>query len=263
MLPLHSPSSVFSARHTPSWLLLAGAGGAVNAIAFVSCSRFVSHITGAVSRVGMGASGATESLALESGIVLGALVLGAMSSSVLAGWPGRARKPLAALPLFVVASLLTALGALGTSGIWGAVDGVVDGPRSVIFLSLLAFAMSMQNATVATCTGLLVRTTHMTGTVTDLGVHLARAMRETGPSRALAVRHAALRAGLIAGFTAGAGAGAWLAGAFAFRALYVPAAAIVVAAVSSFVCASEPAVSPEPRYVSVQPPSAPARAESR
>lgn len=169
MLPLHSPSSVFSPRHTPTWLLLASAGGAVNAIAFVSCSRFVSHITGAVSRLGMGASGATESLAVESGIVLGSLVLGAMSSSALARWPGRAGKPLPALPLFVVASLLAALGVLGARGIWGAVDGVVDGPRSVIFLSLLAFAMSLQNATVATCTGLMVRTTHMTGTVTDWG----------------------------------------------------------------------------------------------
>jgi uncharacterized membrane protein YoaK (UPF0700 family) len=237
MLPMHTPESVFSPRHAPSWGLLASAGGAVNAIAFVSCSRFVSHVTGAVSRLGMGASGATESLAMESGII-------------------RAGKPSPALPLLVAAALLAALGALGTSGIWGAVDGVVDGPRSVIFLSLLAFAMSLQNATVAACTGLLVRTTHMTGTITDLGVHLATATRTRGASRVLALRHVALRAGLLAGFTAGACAGAWLAGVFAFRALYFPAGAILVAALSSFVCPSEPAVSPAPRYVSVQPPCA-------
>jgi uncharacterized membrane protein YoaK (UPF0700 family) len=218
----------------PSWLLLAGAGGAVNTIAFVACSRFVSHVTGTVSRLGMDVRSPAQSALWESVIVFGALILGAMSSSVIARRPGKEAASYAR-PLFVVAALLTTLGALGTTGIFGAVDGLVDGPRCVLFLSFLAFAMGLQNASVATSTSLMVRTTHITGPATDLAVHLATAMRATGPARVLALRHVSLRAGTIAGFTAGAGVGAWLAARFAFQALYFPAGAIVVAAWLSFV----------------------------
>ena len=41
-----------------------------------------------------------------------------------------------------------------------------------MLLSILSFAMGLQNAAVATSTGLLVRTTHLTGPATDLGIHL-------------------------------------------------------------------------------------------
>lgn len=234
--PLHTQDSVLSLRHAPSWLLLAGAGGAVNAIGFVACSRFVSHVTGTVSRIGIDAGGATErQLAVESAIVLASLVLGAVSSSVLVdGRHHRGKAPLYAAPLVVVAALLTALGALGTAGAFGALDGAADGPRSVAFLSLLAFAMGLQNAAVAASTGLIVRTTHMTGAATDLGVHLAAALHARGEARRAAVLHASLRAGKIVAFGAGAAAGAVLASAFAFKALFFPAGAVLVATALSF-----------------------------
>jgi uncharacterized membrane protein YoaK (UPF0700 family) len=239
MQPLHSQDSVFSARHTPSWVLLATAGGAVNAIAFVSCSRFVSHVTGTVSRIGIDASDRAQPIALESGLVLFALILGATAASMLAHFPTKTGRASQSLSLFIVAAMLAALAALGTTGLFGAVDGLVDGPRSVMFLALLAFAMGLQNAAVAMGTGMTVRTTHMTGPATDMGVHLANALHATGSARALALRHVALRACTITGFTFGACAGAWLAGQVAFRALYMPSGAIVIATLSSFIRTGE------------------------
>lgn len=49
---LLSAPEVLSRRHTPSMLLLALAAGAVNAGALAVCERFVTHVTGTVTRIG-------------------------------------------------------------------------------------------------------------------------------------------------------------------------------------------------------------------
>ena len=48
---------------------------------------------------------------------------------------------------------------------------------SIFLLSLLAFAMGLQNAAVASTTGLAVRTTHLTGPATDLGIEAKHMLR--------------------------------------------------------------------------------------
>lgn len=232
MLALHTPQTVFSLRHAPSWLLLAFSAGSVNAIAFLACSRFVTHVTGTVSNIGM----ERWTLALDYCVVLGCFVIGAMSSSALIdGRYHQNKRPLYAVPLTLVSATLALIAVLGMAGVFGAFGGSVEGPRDFAFLSLLAFAMGLQNAAVATSTGLLVRTTHMTGPATDLGVHLATALYARGAARHTALRHAALRAGKIGAFTAGAAAGAVLAATFAYGALLVPATVVVVATALSFV----------------------------
>jgi uncharacterized membrane protein YoaK (UPF0700 family) len=235
MVPLHNKEAVFSRRHVPSWLLLAAAGGAANAVGFVAHARFVTHVTGAISSIGIGASeGKSAWFALESAIVLGCFVLGAMTPAALVGSPADGKEPRYALPLVVVAALLAVLGVLGTAGMFGDFGGNTNEAGNLVFLSVLSFAMGLQNSAVASSTGLIVRTTHMTGAATDLGVHLAAAVRSDGDARRSAVRDAALRAGKIAAFTAGAAGGALLAAEFEFLALLAPAAAVVAATLLSF-----------------------------
>lgn len=202
MRALHDERAVFSSRHLPSWLLLAAAGGTVNAIGFVAHARFVTHVTGTISSFGMAASGGK--LAFESAFILLCL------------------------------TILTVLAVLGATGVFG-VFGDGDETRSFLFLSALSFAMGLQNAAVAAATRLIVRTTHMTGAATDLGLHLGTAFRSTGDERRASFRQAALRAGKMAAFTIGAAAGAILAARFGFLALALPAVAVALATVSSFV----------------------------
>jgi len=49
--------------------------------------------------------------------------------------------------------------------------------QSEVSILLAAIACGLQNALVASYRGLQIRTTHVTGTVTDLGVHLARKIK--------------------------------------------------------------------------------------
>lgn len=222
MQALHEPDAVFSLRHLPSWLLLASAAGAVNAVAFVAGSRFVTHVTGTVTQIGM--KGGAVMLALDYAIVLGCSVVGAMSAAaLLEGRHHQNKRPLFAVPLLLVSALLTGVAAAGSAGVFGAFGGTIETARDFAFLSILAFAMGLQNGSVATSTGLLVRTTHMTGPATDLGMHLTTALYADGDARRTALRHASLRAGKIAAFAAGAAVGAVLAHAFGYAAFLVPA----------------------------------------
>lgn len=234
MRALHAPEAVFSLRHLPSWLLLSFSAGAVNVIAFLACSRFVTHVTGTVSSIGMDASSIT--LALDYAVVLGCFVIGAMSATaLLEGRHYQKKRPLVALPLVLVSAILGALGVAGLFGVFGTFGGSVEGPRDFAFLSILAFAMGLQNAAVATSTGALVRTTHMTGPATDLGVHLTTALYVEGDARRRALRQAGLRAGKIGAFAFGGAAGAALAHTSGYGAFFVPAIVVLLATALSFV----------------------------
>lgn len=213
--------------------MLAFSAGAVNVIAFLACSRFVTHVTGTVSQIGI--AGRSIVLVLDYALVLGCFVLGAMTSAVaLDARHHRNKRPIHALPLVGVAVLLAVVAVAGTLGLFGAFGGAVESAGDFALLSVLSFAMGLQNAAVATSTGLLVRTTHMTGPATDLGVHLVSALYAVGDARLTSMRHAALRAGKIASFAAGGAAGAFTAMSLEFMAFFVPAAVVLIATALSF-----------------------------
>ena len=85
---------------------------------------------------------------------------------------------------------------------------------------LAAVAIGLQNAMVTTYSGALVRTSHVSGMFTDLGIMLGHALR----GMAVARRRLALCLLVIAFFFLGGVAGALLFGRLEYAALYLPAA---------------------------------------
>lgn len=234
MVALHKPDEIFSVRHLPSWLMLTFAAGCVNATTVVACQRYVTHVTGTVTRLGM--EFAHASILLDFAIVLLCFLAGAMASAVLINARAhRGKKPLYAAPLLIVAAVTAAVALAGDAGLLGTFGGAVDEAGDFVLLSVLSFASGLQNAAVATSTGLLVRTTHLTGPATDLGIHLVELAHAEGDARRTARRHALLRAGKIASFAVGAMAGVALAHAAEFLAYLVPAGVVLVATFLSFV----------------------------
>lgn len=213
--------------------MLAAAAGCVNAVAVLACQRFVTHVTGTVTRIGMAV--AELAILADFALVLAAFVAGSMTSSALInGRVHQGKRPLHMLPLIIVAAITAACGVLGCAGAFGVFGGSSDQPADFAFLSLLGFASGLQNAAVATSTGLLVRTTHLTGPATDLGIHLVELACLRGEARERAKRHALLRAGKIIAFACGAAAGVVLANRVSYAALLVPAIVVAAAAVRSF-----------------------------
>ena len=233
LMVLHRPTEIFSARHAPTWLLLSFASGAVNAMAVLACERYVTHVTGSVTRLGM--EMARLNVLEEVVVVLGAFILGAMMSSLLINARvRRGRTPLYWLPLVIVAVAIGGCGIAGHFGLFGRFGGAPDDMRDFVLLAVLSFASGLQNAAVATSTGLLVRTAHLTGPATDLGIHLVELAYTDGEQRRSNLRHALLRAGKIVAFGSGAAAGLVLAYRFGFLAFVVPAAIVAVAVMRSF-----------------------------
>ncbi|MBS1186157.1 MAG: hypothetical protein H6R04_175 [Burkholderiaceae bacterium] len=159
--------NVKSNLHLGMWL--AFIAGAMNAGAYLAVRQYTSHMTGIVSSMADGLALGDLRIALAG---LGALVsfmIGAALSEMLIMW-GRNRNMQSeyALCLTLEAILLLAFGVLGEyfHDIMG------------LFVSctvmLLCFTMGLQNAIITRISNALIRTTHMTGIVTDIGIELGR-----------------------------------------------------------------------------------------
>jgi uncharacterized membrane protein YoaK (UPF0700 family) len=227
------PHEVTSLRHLPSWVLLAFTAGSVNAAAFLACQRFVAHVTGIVTRIGMDVGAWV--LMLDYAIVLGCFIVGAMTSTVLVKGRGAEQAARRAwIPLALVTVTLVAVALGGLFGASGAFGGSVESGRDFALLSVLAFAMGAQNAATALRSGMAVRTTHMTGPSTDLAIGLGTMLTTSGDQKREPLPGVIMRAAKIAAFAAGAAATVPIARQLGFATLLVPAITCAVAMVVSF-----------------------------
>lgn len=232
MTKLLTPADTLSLRHMPSWLMFCFAAGSINGIAFSACQRYVTHVTGTVTKLGLEIT--HWHLLLDFVLVLVSFVAGAMLAGLLIqGRAHRNQLPYFSLPLWIAALATLGVALSGHFGLLGDFGGDVDETGDFVFLCVLSFAMGLQNAAVATSTGQLVRTTHLTGPATDLGVSLAELCFASGAQLDTARRQAFLRFGKIAAYAAGAAAAFPLATSFEFLSLLLPVAVMIAATVSS------------------------------
>lgn len=150
-------------------LSLAFVAGAANAGGFLAVQQYTSHMTGiASSMAGNLALGSTE-LALGGLGGLLSFVAGASTSTLLINFSRRRRlHGQYALPLLLEALLLLCFGVLGTR--------LMEIPGFYIPLTvmLLCFIMGLQNAIITKISNAEIRTTHITGMVTDIGIELGK-----------------------------------------------------------------------------------------
>jgi uncharacterized membrane protein YoaK (UPF0700 family) len=149
--------------------LLAFVAGAINAGGFLAVQRYTSHMTGIISAIADDVVLGHAALALAGLSALLAFVFGAATTSVMVNWARRRDLHGAfAAPLMLEALLLLVFGLLGAN-----LELLVDVfvPSTVL---LLCYVMGLQNAMVTKISRAQIRTTHMTGVVTDLGIELGR-----------------------------------------------------------------------------------------
>ena len=171
---------------------------------------------------------------VEALLVLGAFVLGAMLSvPALAGRVAKGLPPRPAWPMFGAAFIVLAASVLGLLGVFGPATGGRE-TTTVEFVMVLALAMGLLNASVASSTALAVRTTHMTGPSTDFGVALATAFYQQGDARRQSLSVAALRGSTLVAFVVGAAAMFPVVAAFGYAAFLAPAVVLMLATLRSF-----------------------------
>ena len=213
---------------------LAWVGGFTNVVGIMACGETISHVTGSATRASMDV-GLREFEALEmpawilAWFALGAVVSGLMTGIAnMRGWHAVHARPLAiqAVALAVLAVVVE---------LHDPADGSpMEGATLWLGTAAGALAMGLQNATITRISGGVVRTTHLTGVITDLGLELSRlAVPAPGPAPDPAspwiIRHQRLvvLVAILLSFLAGAAVGAplylWSDG----RSMIVPAAFIL------------------------------------
>lgn len=149
--------------------ILAFNAGAINAGGFLVVHMYTSHMTGFASML-------ADNLVLGNmTLVLGALgtvlafTTGAAVTAVMVNWARQRHvRSEYALPLLVEALLLLIFGLMGATLNRQTPFAV---PLTVL---VLAFTMGLQNALVSKISSSQIRTTHMTGIITDIGIELGK-----------------------------------------------------------------------------------------
>jgi uncharacterized membrane protein YoaK (UPF0700 family) len=174
VLPIKFISLLISNQRTHKANVQLGAymafvAGAVNAGGFLAITRYTSHMSGIIAGLG-------DDLALSDIIsVLGGISMvlaflgGAATTAIVVNW-GKRRKIHSqfALPLLIEAVLLLIFGLAGA-------NLNLYLPLTVPAVALLlCFVMGLQNAILTKASRAEIRTTHMTGVVTDIGIEFGK-----------------------------------------------------------------------------------------
>ncbi|RRJ97529.1 DUF1275 domain-containing protein [Opitutaceae bacterium TAV4] len=198
-------------KYLPPWIALGGflltlGAGCINAVGWLGLGhQAITHLTGTLTLVGTqfarnNLPGAFNALCVVFFFFIGCVV----SSYTLRETTLKLGRRYGAI--------LTGEAALLFLAVWYLNRGSITGDY------LASTACGLQNGMATTYSGAIVRTTHMTGIVTDLGIALGHLLRRQ-PVEWIRVR---LHLSLLVGFTLGGIAGALLFNLINYNALLVP-----------------------------------------
>lgn len=198
---------------TGAWLL-ACIAGFVNVIGLLGFERqAVTHLTGTTSMLSAAVATADWPSAMHYATVIGAFLIGTVFSGLVVQDQALQLGYRYSLALFLEAGLLAA-------------SGLLLNRHSVTGIYTAACACGLQNAMVSTYSGAVVRTTHLSGMLTDLGIFLGHTLRKIPVDP----RRLRLCIVVISGFACGGVVGALAFLRLSYSALFIPAGFTALAA---------------------------------
>lgn len=213
-MPITYLTKLSSPKRTPQsnlhlGCLLAGIAGALNAGGFLAVGRYTSHMTGIVSEAADNIILGQLWVVLAAICMLLAFISGSATTAILINYARRNQFRLIFTPVFwVEASLLLVFGLTGRQ----------LHNHSLITVSLttvlLCYVMGLQNALITKISHAEIRTTHITGLVTDIGIELGKmlywnknnhySMQKVASNRSKLVLHSSLVLAFFSGGLVGA-----------------------------------------------------------
>jgi uncharacterized membrane protein YoaK (UPF0700 family) len=208
-------------KETPLWItagamILAGIAGCVNAVGFLGLHhQAVTHLTGTVTNLGMELARGDRSLAQHAFLVILFFFLGCVFSGVIIRHSTLKAGRRYGFALVSESALLFA-------------SAYLFRHQSNAGEYLSAMACGLQNAMATSYSGSVVRTTHVTGIVTDLGIAVGLVARR----EAVDWRRVRLYLVLLTGFFLGGLLGTFGFLRFSYDILLLPAALAGIAGLS-------------------------------
>lgn len=252
----HTIDKVVPRKTYLDWLLLAFLAGHVNVGGFLSCQRFVTHVTGFATLAGieifrLNFLGAIAILSVPAYFFAGVMVSGYLTEGNFAR---RVHGNRYAPVMGLVSAMLFLVAGLGTLKIFGTFGEPAQIQKDYLLLALLCGASGLQNAAITSASGSTIRTTHLTGLTTDMGLGWVRILwgNLDAPHRENERRANKLRVFTILSFIAGGAVGT-------FCYMWLSYLGFVVPACIAYYCAREAkgAVRPPPETKSAPIPRDP------
>jgi uncharacterized membrane protein YoaK (UPF0700 family) len=157
--------------------LLAFNAGAVDVTGYLGLRQFTSHMSGVTATLAAELGTQGPRVLMRPAVVMACFVAGAAFCAVVVNWERRRnRESLFAVPVAIEAILLAAVAFFGGPG------------HLFASLAVMGFSMGLQNAVITKISDAEIRTTHVTGTITDVGIELGRLFYWNRTARGTEVR---------------------------------------------------------------------------
>jgi len=143
--------------------LLAFVAGAVDVSGYLALHQFTSHMSGLVAGMAADVATSRENVLLGPLVVLSNFLFGAAACAVMVNWlRRRERESVFAAPVLLEAVLIASLAFFPVFAhpLWA--------------LALFSFSMGLQNAVITKISDAEIRTTHVTGMITDIGIQMGK-----------------------------------------------------------------------------------------
>ncbi|MBY0472073.1 DUF1275 domain-containing protein [bacterium] len=220
--------SQYSKTNFTIWMVMAFQAGVINIGGFMACHRFVSHVTGFSTFFGMEVVERRYAHAMGMLLVPLFFLGGTMLSGQLVDIRLKLRlKPKYYISFGVIFFFIFSVWIAGVSGFWGQFDQALSHTKGYLLLATLCLVCGIQNGTItAASRAAAVRTTHLTGVTTDLGLGIVRLLNRRalkGQVRKDEARRSLLLLGIILSFGSGSVVGGYVFSLYGYWGFAVPA----------------------------------------
>ncbi|MEP6750580.1 MAG: YoaK family protein [Bacteroidota bacterium] len=203
-------------------ILLCLNAGFINAAGFLAFSVLTTNVTGHAALLAVNIATKNLRSTMMVALWLFLFLAGAFLSSFYISKVGRNKRFAYTVPIVFIILIL----------LFFAIFGHNYNSRlaeTEYFAGSLLFSMGVQNAMVSLISGSIVRTTHLTGIFTDLGIDLAEAAHSLKKLQPLLKRRIALRLAIIISFLSGGLMGSLLFLQISFTSFFVPVCFLLIA----------------------------------
>lgn len=200
--------------------------GLLNIGGFMACHRFVSHVTGFATFFGYEINQANNSHAFGMLLVPLFFLFGCMLSGQLVDIRLKLHKrPKYYLTFGLMFFLICLVLILGMMGYFGQFGEPLKLARDYTLLVILCLICGIQNGTITTVSKSVIRTTHLTGMTTDLGLGIVRFLNRKDLNFEMGneIKANLMRAGVICFFGLGSVLGGYIFSRFGYAGFALPA----------------------------------------
>ena len=203
-------------------VLLCLNAGFINAAGFIAFQVLTTNVTGHAALLAVDVASAEWRSARMVALWLLLFLAGAFFSGLFISRVGRDRRFAYTLPMVLIIAIVLFVAVFGH----GYDNSLV---QKEYFAGSLLFAMGMQNALVSMVSGSVVRTTHLTGMFTDLGIDMSSVLFSNSQQQEFLKRKIILRLTIISCFLLGGIIGGLLFRDHGFTAFYIPVGIMIIA----------------------------------